>query len=554
MKRTTTWTMLGRLAVLSLVLTVASARELVVDLGYAQYKGQALSNGVAQWLGIRYASPPLGSLRFSAPQDPEEVSGIQDASQHGQLCIPTSQYPVPAGTSEDCLFLDVYAPTGLRGAPRKLLPVLIFIQGGGFNSNGNPNYNGTGLIQASNMDIVVVNFNYRVGPYGFLSGAEISKNGSVNNGLKDQIQVLKWVQKHIREFGGDPDHVVIGGDSAGAASITLLLSAYNGRDDGLFHAAAAESQSFAPMFTIDETQFAYDNLVIRTGCNSAADTLTCLRSLDIATLQRANIATPLPGAHQPPLYFYAPVVDGDLVPDYTYRLFEEGHFIRVPVIFGDVTNEGTTSVPPNLTSVSAANTFLQAQFPALTPAHLSRINNYYLQNINSTQPYPNATPYWRPTSNAYGELRYNCPGIAMSSAYTMANIPSWNYHYSVQDPEDEASGLGVYHVVELNAIWGPENMCFSENVGSPPPDSYWTSNAPIIPVMQGYWTSFIRSFDPNMYRHPGSPRWETWRGERGGEGFRRLFIRTGETRMESIPADQRERCEYLISIGVELTQ
>ncbi|KAL2824527.1 Alpha/Beta hydrolase protein [Aspergillus cavernicola] len=547
--------MLVHLTVLAVLATIASARQVVIDLGYAQYRGQALPNGIAQWLGIRYAAPPLGPLRFSAPQDPTEIDGVQDAAQHGPLCIPTEVYPIPDGTSEDCLFLDVYAPIRFRGVTFKPLPVFVWIQGGGFNSNGNPYYNGTGLIQASNMGIVIVTFNYRVGPYGFLSSAEVVKDGSINNGLKDQIKVLQWVQKHISEFGGDPNHVVIGGDSAGAASVTLLLSAYNGRDDGLFHAAAAESQSFAPMFTIDEAQFCYDNLVFRTGCNSAADTLACLRSLDIATLQRENIATPLPGAQEPPLYFYAPVVDDDLVPDYTYRLFLQGRFIKVPVIFGDVTNEGTTFVPQSLTSTAQANTFLQAQFPALTPTHLSRINSYYnLQNINLTSPslFPNSTPYWRPTSNAYGDIRYICPGLAMSTAYANARTPSWNYHYAVQDPEDEASGLGVYHVVEINAIWGPENIWFSETVGNPPPESYFTSNRDIVPVMQGYWTSFIRSFDPNPYRFPGSPRWGVWDGD--GEGFQRLFVRTEETRMESVPPGQRERCEYLISIGVELTQ
>ncbi|KAL2854316.1 Alpha/Beta hydrolase protein [Aspergillus pseudoustus] len=546
--------MLAHLVVLTVLCAVASARQAVVDLGYSQYRGQTLSNGVAQWLGIRYAAPPLGPLRFSAPQDPDEVYGVQDASQQGPLCISIDSYPIPGGASEDCLFLDVYAPAGFRGRSTKLLPVYVFIQGGGFNVNGNPYYNGTGLIQAADMGIVIVTFNYRVGPYGFLSGAEIREGGSLNNGLKDQIQVLEWVQKHIEKFGGDPDHVVIGGDSAGGASITLLLSAYNGRDDGLFHAAAAESQSFAAMYTVDEAQFAYDDLVDRTGCNIAADTLDCLRNLDIETLQSQNIATPLPGALEPPLYFYAPVVDGDLVPDYTYRLFEEGRFIRVPVIFGDVTNEGTVFTPQNLTSITAVNNFLRDQFPAITDSHLARIKDYYLQNVDSAQRYPNATRYWRPASNAYGELRYNCPGIAMSAAYADADAPSWNYHYSVLDPEDEASGDGVYHVVELNAIWGPDNVWYSEDVGSPPPASYYTSNAPIIPVMQGYWTSFIRSFDPNTFRYRGSPRWETWeRGHRGDEGHR-LFIRTGETRMESVPTDQWERCEYLISIGVELTQ
>lgn len=126
-------------------------------------------------------------------------------AQHGPRCVPTSQYPTPAGTSEDCLFLDVYAPSSVEATTR--LPVFVWIQGGGFNANSSPNYNGTGLIEAANMSMVVVTFNYRVGPYGFLSGSEVLEGGSVNNGLKDQIKVLKWVQEHISKVcGHSPSH------------------------------------------------------------------------------------------------------------------------------------------------------------------------------------------------------------------------------------------------------------------------------------------------------------------------------------------------------------
>ncbi|KAE8145133.1 Alpha/Beta hydrolase protein [Aspergillus avenaceus] len=519
-----------------------AATQNVVDLEYARYTGESISNGVAQWLGIRYAAPPTGPLRFAAPQDPEIVDEVQYAVQHGPKCIPTGHFPVPEGTAEDCLFLDVFAPVRERDVS-KLLPVFVWIQGGGFNSNSNANYNGTGLIRASDMGIVVVTFNYRVGPYGFLSGTEILESGSVNNGLKDQIKVLRWVQKHISKFGGNPKHVVIGGNSAGAASITLLLSAYGGKDDGLFHAAAAESQSFANMLTVNQSQFAYNNLVIRTGCASSIDTLACLRDLDLDTLQRENINTPLPNAQQAPLYMYGPVIDGTLVPDYTYNLFHQDRFIKVPVIFGDDTNEGTNFVPRNVSTVADANIFIQNQFPAIKPAHMANINTLYLQK-NQTENFPDSGLYWRPASSAYGELRYICPGIDMSATYTKAGVNSWNYHYAVQDPDLEASGVGVFHTVEVNAIWGPEYVS-----GEPPP-SYFTSNAAIVPVMQGYWTSFMKAFDPNPHRYPGTPEWQTW----GAEGYRRIFIRTNETRMETAPFDQRVRCEYLVRIGTELQQ
>ncbi|PWY71463.1 triacylglycerol lipase [Aspergillus heteromorphus CBS 117.55] len=536
-------TLLYLTAFVFLARLVASAQNLTVDLGYARYKGRGLSDGIAQWLGVRYAASPVGSLRFSAPQDPEAVDGVQEASQHGPLCIPTGDSPAPAGTSEDCLFLDVYAPSASKNSTG--LPVFVWIQGGGFNTNSNANYNGTGLIQASGTGIVVVTFNYRVGPYGFLSGQEVLKGGSVNNGLKDQLKVLNWVQTHISKFGGDPKHVVIGGDSAGAASVTLLLSAYGGKDQGLFHAAAAESQSFAPMLTVNQSQFTYNNLVIRTGCASETDTLACLRNLDTASLQSENFNTPFPTAQKAPLYMYGPVLDGDLVLDYTYRLFHQGKFIKVPVIFGDDTNEGTIFVPKNTSSVSEADTFIQSQFPNISLVQLAKINNWYLTE-NQTRQFPHAKPYWRPAGNAYGEIRYICPGIDMSTVYSQAGVNSWNYHYDVQDPDAEASGDGVTHTVEANAIWGPQY------VSGTPPSSYFTSNAPIVPVMQGYWTSFIKTFDPNPHRSLDSPEWKTWGV--GNESYHRIWIRTNQTAMETVPTDQQERCKYLTSIGTDLQQ
>lgn len=102
---------------------------------------------------------------------------------------------MPDNASEDCLSMDIYAPAESENSSN--LPVFFWIQGGGFNSNSNPNYNGTGLIKASDMNIVVVTFNYRVGPYGFLAGEEIEKDASLNNGLRDQLKALEWVQRHI---------------------------------------------------------------------------------------------------------------------------------------------------------------------------------------------------------------------------------------------------------------------------------------------------------------------------------------------------------------------
>ncbi|KAI7002083.1 alpha/beta-hydrolase [Hortaea werneckii] len=485
---------------------LARAVQPVVNLDYSSYRGTSLPNGVTQWLGIRYAAPPLGDLRFAAPQAPLSTNGtVIDADAHGPICLGTDKGPPTNESSEDCLFMDIYAPSNTTKWSK--LPVFFFIQGGGFNTNSNANYNGSGLIEASDMNIVVVNFNYRVGPYGFLAGREVTAGGSVNNGLKDQRAALHWVQKYIHHFGGDECHVTMGGDSAGAQSVNLHVTAYGGRDDGLFHATAAESQSFSALRTISESQFSYDNLVIRTGCASSVDTLACLRSLTATELQEENFNTPFPGAQNPPLYMYGPVLDFDFITDYTYRAYAQGAFVRLPSIAGDDTNEGTIFTPKNTSSIGESDTFMKDNFPAFALPQLRRWNELY--PVEGTPTFPDAGRYWRQVSQGYGELRYICPGIFISGTQANMSLPNWNYRWNVIDPPAAANGNGVSHTIEVNAIWGPSNT----NGGAP--DSYQQGglNYPIVDVVQGYWTSFIRCYDPNTHRLPGSPELTTptWR-------------------------------------------
>nr|POE73759.1 lipase 1 [Quercus suber] len=261
------------------------------------------------------------------------------------------------------------------------LPVYFFIQGGGFNANSNNNFNGSGLVTASGNNIIVVTSNYRVGPYGFLASEEVLEGGgAINNGLLDQRFGMHWVQEYISHFGGDPAAVTIGGDSAGAQSVTLHLTAYGGRDDGLFRASAAESQSFSALRTVQDSQFMYDNLVIRAQCASYADTLACLRRLDATTLQSINIMTPFPGAPGNPLYMYGPTLDFDFISDYTYRAYAEGKFVKVPAIYGDDTNEGTIFVPTSTNNISDSDTFIKNQFPDITLKQLAKYNQLYPVN------------------------------------------------------------------------------------------------------------------------------------------------------------------------------
>lgn len=125
--------------------------------------------------------------------------------------------------AEDCLFIDVWAPTG--ATPDSKLPVWMFIQGGGYTQNANANYNGSTVVANSGQNIVFVQFNYRVGPWGFLASEKVRADGDLNSGLLDQIKALEWVQEHIAQFGGNPDQVIIHGESAGAGSVAIHLVA-----------------------------------------------------------------------------------------------------------------------------------------------------------------------------------------------------------------------------------------------------------------------------------------------------------------------------------------
>ena len=175
----------------------------VIHLSYASYRGTQLHNNISQFLGLRYAEPPLGSLRWRAPLPPsstpppehEDVhQGIRQAKAFAPICLGISDGDKDSH-DEDCLFANVWAPTNATADMK--LPVMVFIQGGGYTRNANANWNGTRLVETSGNGIVFVNFNYRVGLWGFLASEAVREDGDLNVGLLDQRRLLQWVQEHI---------------------------------------------------------------------------------------------------------------------------------------------------------------------------------------------------------------------------------------------------------------------------------------------------------------------------------------------------------------------
>lgn len=419
------------------------------------------------------------------------------------------------------------APTDAK--PDSKLPVFVYIQGGGFNTNSNANINASGIILAADKDLVVVSMNYRVGPYGFLTNGDLV---TANNGLRDQRKAMEWVQKNIASFGGDPERVVVGGTSAGGASVVMHLLAENGTDKGLFRGAIASSPSFAQTLTVKQAQYQYNQFATRLGC-AVKDSLACLRNKTAEEVQTQNFNIPLPGGAKPPLYQWLPVLDFDFITDYAYRAFREGKFIRVPTILGDDTNGGTQFAPKNASTLAASNSFLLDQYTTLSPADLGEIDELY-PNPNDTCPAIGC--YWRQASNMYQEVRYMCPSLHANAILAASKLKTYAYQYNVEDPDQIAAGMGVPHTADLDALLGYE---FSD--GAPLSLAPGELNERATPVIRGYWTSFMRTLDPNKCREEGTAKWETW----GGSRQDRMVLGTaGKTEMVDIGDGLRTRCDY----------
>ncbi|KAF2176810.1 alpha/beta-hydrolase [Zopfia rhizophila CBS 207.26] len=508
-----------------------------IDLGYAKYEGVALDAGVNQFLGMRYAAKPTENLRWRAPEDPDRQEETQDASSFGAICLGTSQN-AGSTVNEDCLFINVFTPSNATAESK--LPVWFYIQGGGYAMNSNANYNGTDVVVKSDYGLVLVNFNYRVGALGFLASEKVRQNGELNVGLLDQRKGLHWVQKYIHLFGGDPNHVVIHGASAGGGSVAFHLTAYGARNDGLFVGAVPESPFFPQHRTVADSELQFDRFVNDTGCAEAADAMGCLRSKDIDTIQAANVPSPSLRTSEYSLWYFLPCIDDDFSRDHLYSLFQQGKFVKVPVMVAGDTDEGSFFAP-NASSPAEVSTFLRTYYPKLTDSDLEAINNVY----PLMPPLPLHAAYFPSASAAYGDATFTCGGLLLSESVAHYVSPNeiWNYRYNVQEPASVAAGLGVPHTSETPAIFG---VGYAGGVGT----SLETTNAGIVPVVMDYYISFVKTLDPNSLKNSVAPHW----GSFGHGNGKRLKIETNDTRMEIIPQRLKQRCKLWWNLARTMEQ
>ena len=312
------------LAFLFVSALVAQAAPVATNSGPVE--GIAKS-GVTQFLGIPYAAPPVGALRWMPPQPAVKWSAVKMADHFGPTCAQVTTlgpFAGPANANEDCLTLNVFAPPSA-----KKLPVLLWIHGGGYVDGESNDYDASKLARQGKM--VVVTINYRLNLFGFLAVPELG--GSGNYGLQDMQAALRWVHENIAGFGGDAGNVTVGGQSAGAGAAAAMVVSPGAK--GLIHRAIFQSGGYTPFAKKEIALERGRKFIIASGCGPANNMAQCLRGLPASkVVALAGTAS----ANGP--FINGPYVDGNVIPHQTIDAIESGDFNKVPVMIGTTLDEG----------------------------------------------------------------------------------------------------------------------------------------------------------------------------------------------------------------------
>ncbi|HLK37857.1 MAG TPA: carboxylesterase family protein [Polyangiaceae bacterium] len=440
-----------------------------------------------QFLGIPYAAPPVGDLRWRPPHPVAPWIAPRDASKFANHCPQVATPFGVASTTEDCLYLNVYTPTGLG----VLRPVMVYIHGGAFQTGEGDDYGPRRLLDQG---VVVVTINYRLGALGFFAdsglAAEAADGSTGNYGLMDQQAALRWVRKNILAFGGDPDNVTIFGESAGGLSVHAHLASPKSKK--LFAQAIAESGSYAltqPTLSVAETAgAAYATAV---GC-SAADT-ACLRAVPVSTLL-ANQSLSATA--------YMPVVDGTVLTQSIGAAFASGQFNQVPVIEGSNHDEFRLFVAFLFELPNGPVT--AAQYPAYVAALLGLPSAVAAQVVPLVLAQYPLSNYASPALalGAIGtDAAFSCNTLTVQKSLQQF-VPTWAYEF--QDANAPQRYLppvsfpyGAYHEAELQYL-------FDVPVTVPAP-ALTADQEQLAAAMDSYWTTFARRGNPNS---PATPRWQ----------------------------------------------
>ena len=433
-------------------------------------------NGVRTFLGIPFAAPPMGNLRWKPPQLVKNWSGVRETKTFAPAPLQNSAIEALIGTpknqSEDCLYLNVWT-SAKQHSDR--LPVLVWIYGGAFAAGATsmPLYDGTRLAEKG---VVVVSIAYRVGPFGFLAHPELSREGggiSGNYGLLDQIAGLHWIRNNIAAFGGDPNCVTLFGESAGAISVSMLAA--SPKSVGLFHRAISQSgASFGPPKFADEGGQIVRPLSLSESHGEQYFTEIGVRDLEDA---RSIPAQNLFKSERE----WGPVFDGRILPGDQYELYRAGHFRDLPILVGSNSDEGRLFSRPGVT-------------PEVFATYIKREFGGYAEKILEAYPHSTPTEAFKASKDIFRD------GMLAWHTWTWAKLQSemgrhkaFVYYFdqrTPQSPEGANHGAEIAYVFRNLDPFGqpsrPEDVALSERIST-------------------YWVNFARTGNPNGENLPTWP-------------------------------------------------
>jgi len=439
-----------------------------------------------EFLGIPYAAPPVGPLRWQPPQPAAAWTGIRDAAAFAPHCPqPPSGFGV-ASTSENCLYLNVFTPPGARDGAHGL-PVMVWVHGGAFIAGESDDYNPAGLVRHG---VIVVTINYRLGALGFLADAALASDpggSSGDYGLMDQQAALRWVQRNIGQFGGNPRNVTLSGESSGGLSVLSQLISPGSR--GLFSRAIVESGTYdLTQATLATAETAGQVFAAKVGCVS--QTAACLRALPVsAIVDNEDFAG------------YRPDIDGTVLTQSIGPALANGQFNRVPVINGTnrdewrlfVAQQQLDGAPP----VTAAN--YQASIAGLlgvSAATAAVIAAEYPLSAYSSPPV---------ALGAVGtDEIFACPALTADESLSKY-VPTYAYEFNDQNAPERylaPAGFpyGAAHESEVQYLFSLANTPF--------PGVLTPSQQRLAAAMKRYWTDLAKTGSPSSSAVPWWPRFD----------------------------------------------
>jgi para-nitrobenzyl esterase len=440
------------------------------------------ADGVTRFLGVPYAAPPVGDLRWRSPQPPQPWTATRQAREFSPVCRQTVSW-VSEPQSEDCLYLNIWAPTGARK-----LPVMVWIHGGGF-FGGSGSQGGADGNRLTRKGVIVVTLNYRLGIFGFFSHPELSTESpakaSGNQGLLDQVAALQWVQRNIAAFGGDPGRVTVMGESAGAVSVAMLVASPLAK--GLFQRAIAQSgndglpldPSENSMY--DRARAEAEGTAFAQGLSGAS--LSDLRAIDADTLIRKD-------------WKLRTIVDNHLLREDMETTYRNHRQNDVPILVGWNADEGKDLAP----EILATSEFTAARHDSL----LARLLGH-APSAKVLADYPAATDaeaqasIFHFMSDYWGWRMWRWADL---QAKARASKPYVYYfvHSPAEPPTPCNYGCKAGHGAEIPFVFDHLDQ---------DPRAWSSADRQLSRELVGYWTNFAKTGDPNG---KGLPVWPAFDG------------------------------------------